>query len=169
MSDLARVASVLREQALGRRDALADEWGESPVLPPADAGPAPLVPETAKEFVAETYAWRVECAVARAGRVLAVRSREAWQLPGAYGRRGDAPAEIVVRAVRERTGVDCEVTGVAYTQLLEFDCEGERLPVLRAVFRAIPVSDPEDHEPGADWRPAASLADGDERDLLEAL
>lgn len=169
MTDLATVASVLREQALGRRDALTDEWGESPVLPPADAGQAPVVPETAKEFVAETHAWRAECAVARAGRVLSVRSREAWRLPGAYGRRGDDPANTAVRAVRERTGVDCEVTGVAYTQLLEYDCEDERLPILRAVFRAIPVSDPEEREPGADWRPPASLADGEERDLLENL
>lgn len=167
MTDLSRVATVLREQARGRRDALEDEWGESPTLPPKSVGPAPVTPSSAREFTDETYPWRADCVVRHGDRVLGVRSGDSWTLPGTTGRRGDDPVRTAVKAVREHTGVECEVTGVAYTQLLEFETETETLPVLRVVFSALPTSDPDQHRSDADWRTTASLVDGEERDLLE--
>ncbi len=56
----------------------------------------------------------------KAGRVLVTchtyRGRRPWGLPGGWVKRGEDPADTIVREIREETGLEVEVTGLAAVQ-----------------------------------------------------
>ena len=66
--------------------------------------------------------------------------REEWETPGGAGEPGETPAETARRETREETGVECELTGVLHTRLMEIDLgEPELLPIPVVEFTGRPV------------------------------
>jgi 8-oxo-dGTP diphosphatase len=89
----------------------------------------------------------VGAAIVREGRVLATRrttpplARGLWEFPGGKVEPGEAPAEALVREIREELGCDVRVTGV-------LDGEqpvGEQL-TLRVMRAELVAGDPVPHE-----------------------
>ncbi|PSQ45061.1 hypothetical protein BRD15_12775 [Halobacteriales archaeon SW_6_65_15] len=76
------------------------------------------------------------------GRFLCVYSpvRNEWETPGGAGDPGEIPSETARRETREETGVECELTGVLHTRLMEIDLGApERLPIPVVEFTVRPV------------------------------
>jgi ADP-ribose pyrophosphatase YjhB (NUDIX family) len=72
----------------------------------------------------------VKCLLTHGDEVLLVRHtygpREVWQLPGGGARRGESPASVAAREMREELGLGEEVT---WRQLVTLDIRLEHMPV----------------------------------------
>ncbi|UPW01902.1 NUDIX domain-containing protein [Halorussus gelatinilyticus] len=112
-------------------------WDDVPRLEPLTVEPLPddeaSFPESDDEFFDRFYPYAAGAAVTDdEGRLLCVYSpvRDEWETPGGAGESGERPAETACRETREETGVECELTGVLQTRLMELDLgEPELLPI----------------------------------------
>lgn len=84
------------------------------------------------------------------GRVLFVREDEQWFLPGGRREPDESLAEGAVREVREETGVDVEVSGLAAISEQTFRHGGTELAFHFATFDATPVGTTVAEDPGRD-------------------
>ncbi|WP_170977409.1 NUDIX hydrolase [Halorussus salinisoli] len=95
-------------------------------------------PHSAAAFFDRFYPYAAGAAVTDDdGQLLCVYSpvREEWETPGGAGDPGERPTETARRETLEETGVECELTGVLHTRLMEIDLgEPELLPVPIAEF-----------------------------------
>lgn len=122
-------------------------WDDVPRLDPFTVVPLPdqddAFPESVAEFFDRFYPYAAGAAVTDdEGRLLCVYSpvREEWETPGGAGDPGEKPEETARRETREETGVECELTGVLHTRLMEIDLGApELLPVPVVEFTARPV------------------------------
>ena len=100
-------------------------------------------PESTEEFFERFYPYAAGAAVTDdEGRLLCVYSpvREEWETPGGAGDPGEKPEETAHRETREETGVECELTGVLHTRLMEIDLGApELLPIPIVGFTGRPV------------------------------
>jgi len=122
-------------------------WDDVPRLDPLGVSPLPgqddAFPESAEEFFERFYRYAAGAAVTDdEGRLLCVYSpvRDEWETSGGAGDPGEIPSETARRETREETGVECELTGVLHTRLMEIDLGApERLPIPVVEFTARPV------------------------------
>ncbi|WP_255149211.1 NUDIX domain-containing protein [Halorarius halobius] len=123
--------------------------------------------------------WGVGAAVTDAeGRVLLVRQRGQWMLPGGMLEPTESHAAGAAREVEEETGVPVEVTdlGAVVEQTFEHAETGETFPFAFAAFRATPEHTRVDDDPGladesietAAWHDALP-ADVFQREMVETV
>ncbi|WP_135854793.1 NUDIX hydrolase [Halorussus salinus] len=103
-------------------------WDDVPRLNPLTVEPLPdddaTFPDSAAAFFDRFYPYAAGAAVTDdEGRLLCVYSpvRDEWETPGGAGESGERPEETARREAREETGVECELTGVLQTRLMELD------------------------------------------------
>lgn len=135
-------------------------WDDVPRLDPLTVTPLPhqddAFPESTGEFFERFYPYAAGAAVTDdESRLLCVYSpvREEWETPGGAGDPGERPEETARRETQEETGVECELTGVLHTRLMEVDLGApELLPIPVVEFTGRPVggeelaeSEVEDH------------------------
>ena len=82
--------------------------------------------------------WSVGAFVHDDGRVLFVRQDDRWFLPGGARVPGESLAAGARREVREETGVEVEITGLAAISEQTFRHGTESVPFYFATFEAVP-------------------------------
>ena len=100
-------------------------------------------PASAEAFHDRFYPYAAGASVVDGeGRLLCVYSpaRDEWETPGGAGEADEKPAETARRETQEETGIECEITGVLFAQLMELSLDApERLPIPVVGFTARPV------------------------------
>ncbi|WP_132058214.1 NUDIX hydrolase [Halorussus amylolyticus] len=146
-----QIYTEVRREVLERAEevlsGVESRWSEVPRLDPLVVSPLPhqepSFPESVEEFFDRFYRYAAGAAVTDdAGRLLCVYSpvREEWETPGGAGDPGEKPAETARRETHEETGVECELTGVLHTRMMEIDLGApELLPVPVVEFTGRPV------------------------------
>ena len=141
----------IRQEVLERAEevlaGVESRWDDVPRLDPLTVVPLPnqddAFPDSTGEFFDRFYSYAADAAVTDdEGRLLCVYSpvREEWETPGGAGDPGERPEETARRETREETGVECELTGVLHTRLMEIDLGApELLPVPVVEFTGRPV------------------------------
>jgi 8-oxo-dGTP pyrophosphatase MutT (NUDIX family) len=136
-----RERTAVREEVLGHaEDVLADvasQWGDITRLDPLVVEPFPdddhSFPESADSFLSRFYPYAAGAVVTdEEGRLLCVYSpaRDEWETPGGAGEPNETPAETARRETREESGVECNLTGVLFVQLMEINLNApETLPI----------------------------------------
>jgi len=124
----AEVEREVRERAEEVFTGVESRWDDVPRLDPLTVEPLPdddaTFPDNAEAFFDRFYPYAAGAAVTDdEGRLLCVYSpvRDEWETPGGAGEADERPAETARRETREETGVECELTGVLQTRLLELD------------------------------------------------
>ncbi|WP_254545169.1 NUDIX domain-containing protein [Halomarina pelagica] len=171
--------------------------GSDPRTSPSDPDPDPhpdvlldrygdaIRNENAVELDAETFesvrsraarGWGVGALVVREGRALLVEQDGRWFLPGGMLERDETLAEGAVREVREETGIEVEIDGLAAISEQTFVSGDDAFRFHFATFDAAPVTVEPAEDPGLDgediraveWRETIP-ADTYDRDLVLAL
>ncbi|MFC7154307.1 NUDIX hydrolase [Halomarina halobia] len=154
-------------------DALLDRYGDA------------IRNENAVELDAEAFesirsraerGWGVGALVVHESRALLVRQDGGWFLPGGMLEPGETPAEGASREVREETGIEVEIDGLAAISEQTFVSGAEAFRFYFATFDATPATTEPPEDPGLDgediraveWREAIP-ADTYDRDLVLAL
>lgn len=130
MDDQTRVE--VRREVIERAESVLSgvesRWDGVPRLDPLTVSPLPhqetAFPESVGEFFDRFYPYAAGAAVTDdEGRLLCVYSpvREEWETPGGAGDPGETPSETARRETREETGIECELTGVLQTRLMQID------------------------------------------------
>ncbi len=148
--DSERREEIRRAVAARAEEVFADvesRWDDVPRLDPLTVEPLPdddaTFPDSAEVFFDRFYPYAAGTAVTDdEGRLLCVYSpvRDEWETPGGAGESNERPEETARRETREETGVECELTGVLHTRLMELDLgEPELLaiPVVEFTGRVI--------------------------------
>lgn len=135
--DHGSVSLELEAMANSIRATLAERWGPAPHVRRTIESPGESFPAAPNEF----FRWVATCVVIdRRGRVLQIRESRFdtdWKLPGGAAIPNERPSETARREVLEVTGIDCDVTGLLGTELLDVVCrDGSPAPVIRPVFVA---------------------------------
>lgn len=120
--------------------------------------------------------WGVGAFVHHDGDVLLVRQDGRWYLPGGAREPGESLEAGARREVREETGVDVEITGLAAISEQTFRHGGESVDFHFATYEAVPDSRAVSDDPGregegievAAWRADVPRATFD-RGLVERL
>ncbi|KZN24196.1 hypothetical protein A4G99_07070 [Haladaptatus sp. R4] len=176
------VQSILADRVERHRESLTARWEDVPhrVRDPISV-PEYDFPTTPDDI----FPWVSVCFVVADGRVLLVQDSghsSVWEPPGGKGevRRTSKRAsdehreqdeshesysETARRETREETGIECEITGLLFTETLQFDYgESVLISVLQAGFVARRVGGEirttEDAIEEAAWLPISDLPDG---------
>lgn len=102
--------------------------------------------------------WGVGALVHDGGRVLFVKEDGRWFLPGGARERDEFLEAGAAREVREETGVDVVVTGLAAISEQTFRHGDERVEYRFATFEARPVESTPSDDPGRDGEGIESAA-----------
>ena len=94
--------------------------------------------------------WGVGALVCHEGGVLLVEQDGRWYLPGGVREPGESLAAGARREVREETGVDVEVRGLAAVSEQTFRHGGETVDFHFATFEADPLGPATSDDPGLD-------------------
>lgn len=143
------VAAALRERAESILSTVDDRFGPAPRREPLDYPAPDHAPDTFPSSVEEQLdrlagiagAWIAD----DDGRILCVDVTYVdvpWQTPGGAVEPGDSLPETAGKEVREETGLEVALTGLAYTRIaeLEYDPEVPETPTVPvAVFTGEPV------------------------------
>lgn len=138
---------AIRDAAWSHTETVIDEararWGTLTRLDPLPVDPlrdGAAFPESLEAFHGNFYPYAAAAVVTDdAGRLLCVYSpaRDEWETPGGAGEPGERPAETARRETREETGIECEITGVCFVQVMTIDLgPPERLPIPVVSFTA---------------------------------
>lgn len=160
-----RDRATVREDVLRHaEDVLADvesRWGDITRLDPLFVEPFPdddhSFPESAGAFVERFYPYAAGAVVTdEEDRLLLVYSpaRDEWETPGGAGESNETPAETARRETMEESGIECDLTGVLFVQLMEINLDTpETLPIPIISFTGVRIGgdelsggDIEDHE-----------------------
>lgn len=120
--------------------------------------------------------WGVGALVRHAGRVLFVEQDGRWYLPGGIREPGESLEAGARREVREETGVEIEVTGLAAISEQTFSHGDETVAFHFATFEGVPSDPVLTDDPGLDgegietaaWRSSVP-AETFDRDLVRRL
>lgn len=102
--------------------------------------------------------WGVGAFVHHHGRALLVRQDGRWFLPGGVREHGESLEAGARREVREETGVDVEITGLAAISEQTFRHDGETVAFHFATFDATPDGMTTSDDPGLDGEGIESAA-----------
>ena len=92
--------------------------------------------------------WGVGALVLHEGRVLLVREDDQWFLPGGVREPGESLEAGARREVREETGLEVEVTGLAAISEQTFRHDGETVAFRFATYEATPEGTALSDDPG---------------------
>lgn len=143
----ADIEREVRERAEEVLSGVESRWNDVPRLDPLTVTPLPgqddAFPRSTEAFFDRFYRYAAGAAVTdEEGRLLCVYSpaRDEWETPGGAGDPGEVPAETARRETLEETGVECELTGVLHTRLMELDLGHPELLAIPVVeFTGRPV------------------------------
>jgi 8-oxo-dGTP pyrophosphatase MutT (NUDIX family) len=143
----AEIQQEVQERAEEILSGVESRWDDVPRIDPLTVVPLSnqddTFPDSTEEFFERFYPYAAGAAVTDdEGQLLCVYSpaREEWETPGGAGDPGEKPEETARRETREETGVECELTGVLHTRLMQIDLgESELLPVPVVEFTGRPV------------------------------
>ena len=153
-------------------DALADRY-DAPIRHGADVELERAAFERAKD---RSDRWGVGAFVTDGRRVLFVRQRGQWLLPGGIAADGESLPAAAIREVDEETGVRVRIDGLAAISEQTFHHAGESIPFRFATFLASPTTDELAANPGLDGEGIDDVAwldtvppDAFDRELVERL
>ncbi|WP_129116488.1 NUDIX hydrolase [Halegenticoccus tardaugens] len=120
--------------------------------------------------------WGTGALVVHGSRALLVRQDGSWFLPGGMLEPGETPAEGAAREVREETGIEVEIDGLAAISEQTFVSGDDAFRFHFATFDATPATTEPTEDPGLDgeeitaveWRETIP-ADTYDRELVVAL
>ena len=136
-----RDCAAVREDVLDHAEnVLADvesRWGDLTRLDPIFVEPLSddnhSFPESAEAFLDRFYPYASGAVVTdEEERLLLVYSpaRDEWETPGGAGEPNETPAETARRETVEESGIECDLTGVLFVQLMEINLDApETLPI----------------------------------------
>ena len=146
-TDLCETPMNQRDRAAVREDVLehaenvlADvesRWGDLNRLDPLFVEPLSddnhSFPESAEAFLDRFYPYAAGAVVTdEEDQILLVYSpaRDEWETPGGAGEPNETPAETARRETMEESGIECDLTGVLFVQLMEINLgASETLPI----------------------------------------
>lgn len=136
-----RDRAAVREDVLRHtEDVLTDvesRWRDITRLDPLFVEPFPdddhSFPKSAEAFLDRFYPYAAGAVVTdEEDRLLCVYSpaRDEWETPGGAGEPNETPAKTARRETIEESGIECNLTGVLFVQLMEINLDAsESLPI----------------------------------------